>query len=345
MTPQPANPRTTRATLAMPTATPTVPANAHAPDVRHLTQTCQRLVDEVGRTIVGKKDVLRLIVVNLLSQGNILFEDYPGLAKTVMASTFAKASGCDFKRVQFTPDVLPSDITGAMVYDQKAGQFSFRPGPIFTNILLADEINRAPPKTQSALLEVMAERQVSIEGTTHKMQSPYVVMATQNPVEQEGTYPLPEAQMDRFLMKLSVGYPDLNEEKEIGRRRIARGKDDADVNQVTDAKTIVAMQKTCEAVHVDEAVLDYIAALVIGTRKHNDVQVGSSPRGTLALIKAARAWAALSGRGFVTPDDVRRIAQPVLAHRIILKADARFGGQTGAKVIDDLIRRTQARTV
>jgi MoxR-like ATPase len=314
-------------------------------DVRQLQATCQRLIDEVGKVIVGKKDVLRMILVNLLSQGNILFEDYPGLAKTVMASTFARASGCDFKRVQFTPDVLPADITGSMVYDQKKGEFTFHPGPVFTNILLADEINRAPPKTQSALLEVMAERQVSIEGKTHKMEHPYIVMATQNPVEQEGTYPLPEAQMDRFLMKLSVGYPDKKDEMEIGRRRIQRGKDDFDVSQVCDPKTVVAMQKTCEKIHVDEAVLDYIASLVVNSRNHALVQVGSSPRGTLALIKAARAWAALDGRAFVTPDDVRRIAVSVMAHRLILKPDARFGGTTATKVVEDLLAKTRAPTV
>ena len=314
-------------------------------DVRQLQATCQKLIDEVGKVIVGKKDVLRMILVNLLSQGNILFEDFPGLAKTVMASTFARASGCDFKRVQFTPDVLPADITGSMVYDQKAGEFNFHPGPVFTNILLADEINRAPPKTQSALLEVMAERQVSIEGKTHKMEHPYIVMATQNPIEQEGTYPLPEAQMDRFLMKLTVGYPDKKDEMEIGRRRIQRGKDDFDVSQVCDPKTVVAMQKTCEKIHVDEAVLDYIASLVVNSRSHALVQVGSSPRGTLALIKASRAWAALDGRSFVTPDDVRRIAVSVLAHRLILKPDARFGGTTATKVVEDLLAKTRAPTV
>ncbi|HUR25206.1 MAG TPA: MoxR family ATPase [Candidatus Thermoplasmatota archaeon] len=340
------------ATLKKPSpARAAAPPNAAGPDaktqadVRQLQATCQKLVDEVGKVIVGKKEVLRLIMVNILSQGNILFEDYPGLAKTVMASTFARASGCDFKRVQFTPDVLPADITGAMVYDQKASQFQFRPGPVFTNILLADEINRAPPKTQSSLLEAMAERQVSIEGTTHKLAAPYIVMATQNPIEQEGTYPLPEAQMDRFLMKLSVGYPDKEEEKEIGRRRIRRGKDEFDVAQVASAEAMVSMQQTIERLHFGEAVLDYVARLIVATRHHPAVQVGASPRGTLALIKASRASAALSGRAFVTPDDVRRICGPVLAHRIILKPDARFGGTTNGKVIDEIVAKTAAPTV
>ena len=314
-------------------------------EVQQLQATCNRIIDEVAKVIVGKKEVLRLVLVNILSQGNILFEDYPGLAKTVMASTFARASGCDFKRVQFTPDVLPADITGAMVFDQKAGEFQFRPGPVFTNILLADEINRAPPKTQSSLLEAMAERQVSIEGKTHKLSSPYIVMATQNPIEQEGTYPLPEAQMDRFLMKLSVGYPNKEEEKEIGRRRIQRGKDEFDITQIASPQAMVAMQNTIERLYFDEAVLDYVAEIIIRTRTHPAVQVGASPRGTLALIKASRASAALSGRAYVTPDDVRRICVPVLAHRIILKPDVRFGGTTNSKVVEDILARTPAPTV
>jgi MoxR-like ATPase len=314
-------------------------------EVHQLQATCNRIIDEVAKVIVGKKEVLRLVLVNILSQGNILFEDYPGLAKTVMASTFARASGCDFKRVQFTPDVLPADITGSMVYDQKAGEFQFRPGPVFTNILLADEINRAPPKTQSSLLEAMAERQVSIEGKTHKLSSPYIVMATQNPIEQEGTYPLPEAQMDRFLMKLSVGYPNKEEEKEIGRRRIRRGKDEFDIAQIASPQAMVDMQATIERLHFDEAVLDYVAEIIVRTRTHPAVQVGASPRGTLALIKASRASAALGGRAYVTPDDVRRICVPVLAHRIILKPDVRFGGTTNTKVVEDILARTPAPTV
>ena len=313
-------------------------------DVAATAATGRQLLQEVGRVIVGKKSVMQHVLVNVLSQGNILFEDFPGLAKTVMASTFAHASGCDFKRIQFTPDVLPADITGSMIYDQKAGRFEFRQGPVFTNFLLADEINRAPPKTQSALLEAMQERQVSIEGRTYPLEKPYIVMATQNPIEQEGTYPLPEAQMDRFLMKLSMGYPTRDEEKEIGRRRIARGKDDFDVARVTTPQAIVGMQQTCERLHIDDAILEYIANIVVATRKHEHVQVGSSPRGTLALIKAGRAWAALQGRAFVTPDDVRRIGVQVLAHRIILKPDARFGGTTSEKVIQGILKETPAPT-
>ena len=313
--------------------------------ITQLRASSERLIHEVSKVIVGKKRILELVMVNLLAQGNILFEDFPGLAKTVMASTFARASGCDFKRVQFTPDVLPADITGSYVYEQKTGSFDFRPGPVFTNILLGDEINRAPPKTQSAMLEAMQERQVSVEGRTHRLEAPFIVMATQNPIEQEGTYPLPEAQMDRFLMRLSVGYPDEGEEAEIARRRMQRGKDDFDVAAVTNPRSLVAMQQACERVAVHEDVIAYVARLVHGTRSHPDLQVGSSPRGTLGLVKAARAHAALQGRPYTTPDDVRQLAVPVLAHRIILKPDARFAGRTGASVIEDMLRRVKAPTV
>ncbi|HUR64080.1 MAG TPA: MoxR family ATPase [Candidatus Thermoplasmatota archaeon] len=314
-------------------------------NVQLIQATGKRLIDEVGKVIVGKREVMELVLVNILSQGNILFEDFPGLAKTVMAATFAKASGCDFKRIQFTPDVLPADITGSMVQDQSKGEFSFRPGPVFTNFLLGDEINRAPPKTQSAMLEAMQERQVTVEGATHRLAKPYIVMATQNPIEQEGTYPLPEAQMDRFLMKLSMGYPTKDEEVEIGKRRIARGKDDFDVAQVTSPKEVVAMQEACERIHVSDAVLDYVARIIVATREHPSVHVGSSPRGTLALIKASRSWAALRGRAFVSPDDVKRITVPVIAHRIILKPDVRFGGTSNADVVNDILRKTAAPTV
>jgi MoxR-like ATPase len=319
-----------------------VPAEAAAQQIHVMGK---RLVDEVGKVIVGKREVMELVLCNILSEGNILFEDFPGLAKTVMASTFARASGCVFKRIQFTPDVLPADITGTMVFDQKVGEFVFRPGPVFTNILLADEINRAPPKTQSALLEAMQERQVSIEGTTHKLDRPYIVMATQNPIEQEGTYPLPEAQMDRFLMKLSMGYPSKTEEMEIGRRRIQRAKDDFDVPQVTTPEALRKMQAACEKIHVSESVLAYIAEIVTQTRSHPSLLVGSSPRGTLALIKAGRSWAAMQGRSFVTPDDIRSICPAVLAHRIILKPEARFGGTTTTKIVQQIIAKVRAPTV
>lgn len=327
------------------TAPASGPPQGGRADMSGVQRTGQALIEEVSKVIVGKRDVMEMVLVNVLSEGNILFEDFPGLAKTVLASTFAKASGCVFKRVQFTPDVLPADITGSMVYDQNKGDFEFRPGPIFTNFLLADEINRAPPKTQSALLEAMAERQVSVEGTTHRLDKPYLVMATQNPVEQEGTYPLPEAQMDRFLMKLSMGYPTRDEEIEIGNRRIRRGKDGFDIAQVTTLETIRGMQQACEKVHIDQAVMKYIADIVVNSRSHPSVEVGSSPRGTLALIKASRAQAALRGKGFVTPDDVRRITEPVIAHRLILKAESRFGGVSNESVVNEILRKTHAPTV
>ena len=320
-------------------------AVAELPSIAEAKQRADVIMNEVGRAIVGKRDVIRLVMANLLAQGNILFEDFPGLAKTVLASTFARATGCDFKRVQFTPDVLPADITGSSVYDQKSGEFQFRRGPVFTNILLADEINRAPPKTQSALLEAMQERQVSIEGQTYKLGSPYLVMATQNPVEQEGTYPLPEAQMDRFLMRLSMGYPSKEEEKEIVRRRIGRGKDDFDVNCVAESATVVSMQRASETVHAAEAVIDYIAEIVVRTRKHQDILVGSSPRGSLALLKAGRAMALLGGRDYVTPDDVRAIAVPVLAHRMIVRPESRIAGVQADKLVTDLVRKVHAPTV
>ncbi len=313
--------------------------------VANVRNTSHRLLNEVSKVIVGKKDVMRLVMVDILAQGNILFEDFPGLAKTVMANTFALASGCKFNRIQFTPDVLPSDITGSYVFDQNKAEFKFREGPVFTNFLLGDEINRAPPKTQSAMLEAMQERQVSVEGTTHKMDAPFIVMATQNPVEQEGTYPLPEAQMDRFLMRLSVGYPSTEDEAEIARRRISRGKDEFDVQQVTSAQELLRMQDTCEKIHVDSSILIYIARIITATREHPDTHVGSSPRGTLGLVKAARASAALNGRTYVSPDDVRGLAAPVLAHRIILTPDARFEGRTGADVINQIIKRIKAPTV
>ncbi|MFA5861404.1 MAG: MoxR family ATPase [Candidatus Thermoplasmatota archaeon] len=294
-------------------------------------------MDEVAKVIVGKRDVLELVSVNFLAGGNILFEDFPGMAKTLMANTFARAAGCDFGRVQFTPDVLPGDITGASIYDQKSGEFKFRPGPVFTNVLLADEINRAPPKTQAALLEAMQERQVTIEGQTYKLPKPYIVMATQNPAEQEGCYPLPEAQLDRFLMRLSVGYPSRQDESEILRRRIARGKDDSDVKTVANPEQIVAMQNAVELVHIDTSLVDYLSDIVCRTREHADIYVGSSPRGSQAMLKASRALAAMRGRTFVTPDDIKFLAPHVLSHRLILKPEARIRGVKATSVVADVL--------
>ncbi|MGQ0535384.1 MAG: AAA family ATPase [Methanobacteriota archaeon] len=304
---------------------------------KKVSATCRTLIDEVAKVIVGKKGVLELVQVNILAAGNILFEDFPGLAKSLMADTFSKASGADFRRIQFTPDLLPADITGIYMFNQKTGEFEFRPGPVFTNFLLADEINRAPPKTQAALLETMQERQVTVEGNTHQLEKPYIVLATQNPVEQEGTYPLPEAQNDRFLMKLSVGYPDKSEEIEIIRRRMIRKKDAADVTPVTTPKQIVEMQNIVESIHVDDDILSYIAEIVVRTRADPRVEVGSSPRGTLALFKLSRCHAALMGRDYVVPDDRQRIAIPSLHHRIILKPEPRIKGVKNSDIVTKIM--------
>ncbi len=290
------------------------------------------LMNEVSKVIIGKQENLRRVTIGILSNGNMLLEDFPGLAKTLLANTFARTLGCKFKRVQFTPDLLPSDIMGTYMYDQKAGEFKLRPGPLFSNILLADEINRAPPKTQAALLEAMEEKQVTIEGITHKLPAPFVVLATQNPIEQEGTYPLPEAQMDRFLMKMSMGYPDRSEEKAILARRKLRGKDDHDVQQITSPKKVVAMQKALETVHVDPAILSYIVEIVQRTREDHRVITGASPRASQSLFKTSRAAAAIDGRDYVIPDDIKSVALQIVSHRIVLKPEAKIRGITGMHI-------------
>jgi MoxR-like ATPase len=320
-------PETTRLTPAAPTAAPKTRDPAIRQAIQQVGVTGTALTDEVGRVIVGKKDQLKLVVLAIFTEGShVLLEDMPGLGKSVLAAALARASGCDFKRVQFTPDLLPSDINGTFILNQKSNQFDFRPGPIFCNYLLADEINRASPKTQSAMLEAMAEKQVTVEGFTQKLPKPFVVFATQNPVEQAGTYPLPEAQMDRFAMKLSMGYPSAEEEAEIILRRARRGKDDFDVKPVSSADQIVAMQKAIEHVHCSDELIRYMANLIDATRRHPMLLAGSSPRGTQALFKLARAWAALHGRDYVVPDDIKRLVIPVLAHRVILKPEPRIKG-------------------
>ncbi|WP_297476684.1 MoxR family ATPase [Thermococcus sp.] len=280
------------------------------------------VLNEVGRVIVGKENVLKLMLTTILSDGHILLEDLPGLAKTLMAKSFASAMGVQFTRVQFTPDLLPSDILGVSVFNQKTLEFEFRKGPVFTNFLLADEINRAPPKTQSALLEAMQERQVTVEGNTYVLPRPFIVIATQNPIEQEGTYPLPEAQLDRFLVRLRVGYPTKGEEVEILRRRIARKKEEADVHRILSAEEVVEMQRVIEDVYVSDAILEYITDIVTATREDKrEVEIGASPRGSLALLKLSRAYAAFEGRDYVIPDDVKAVAVPALSHRLILKRE------------------------
>jgi MoxR-like ATPase len=280
-----------------------------------------RLLDQVERAVVGKRQVLELVLMSLLADGHVLIEDFPGLAKTLVARSFAQAMGLGFKRIQFTPDLLPSDVTGSSVYDQRSGDFDFRPGPVFTNVLLADEINRAPAKTQAALLEAMQERQVTIDGVTRLLPSPFLVLATQNPIEYEGTYPLPEAQLDRFLMRIGIGYLGREEEWQMLKRRVDRLADEVILEQVFDGPALRAMQEAIERVQVGEAVGYYVIDLVAATRANPKAHVGASPRGTLALMKLARSRAALAGRDFVIPEDVKAVAVPALAHRLILRPE------------------------
>ncbi|HEU0116533.1 MAG TPA: MoxR family ATPase, partial [Thermomicrobiales bacterium] len=281
----------------------------------------RQIVAEVERAIVGKRDVLELVLMAILADGHLLLEDVPGLAKTLVARSFAAVAQLDFKRIQFTPDLLPSDVTGSFIYNQRTGEFDFRPGPVFANFLLADEINRAPAKTQAALLEAMQERQATIEGETYPLPPPFVVMATQNPIEFEGTYPLPEAQLDRFLLRTGIGYPTPAEEWQVLQRRIERQSDAVDLTPVVDGPTLLAMQRAIETVHVSPSVGRYMVELVVATRHSPQTQVGASPRGSLALLKLARCRAAISGRDFVIPEDVKAIAVPALAHRLTLRPE------------------------
>jgi MoxR-like ATPase len=282
---------------------------------------CDRILAEVERAVVGKRRALELVLLGFLADGHVLLEDFPGLAKTLIARSFAQVCDMQFARIQFTPDLMPSDVTGSSVYNQRTADFEFRPGPIFTNLLLGDEINRAPPKTQAALLEAMQERQVTIEGTTRSLEKPFLVIATQNPIEYEGTYPLPEAQVDRFLVRLGVGYPAREDEWGMLERRLDRRRDDITLESVIDRAEFLELQRAIEQVHVSEAIGLYVIDLVASTRTSSRVQVGASPRGTLAVTKVARAHAALRGRDFVTPEDVKAVAVPALAHRLMLRPE------------------------
>jgi MoxR-like ATPase len=279
------------------------------------------VVDEVEKAVVGKREALELLMLGVLADGHILIEDYPGLAKTLMARSFAQVMSMDFSRIQFTPDLMPSDVTGSSVYNQRESDFEFRPGPIFANLLLADEINRAPPKTQAALLEAMQERQVTTEGHTRKLGPPFLVLATQNPIEYEGTYPLPEAQLDRFLLRMSVGYPSREDEWQMLADRAERRRDDVELSPLVDRVTLLDMQRAIEEVHVSEPVGLYMVDLAAATRGAQSIQVGASPRGSLALLKLSRARAALHGRDYVTPDDVKSVAVAALAHRLTLRPE------------------------
>jgi MoxR-like ATPase len=274
----------------------------------------------------------------LLANSHILFEDYPGLAKTLLAKSFAMSIGSQFSRIQFTPDLLPADITGTYVYNVKSGEFELRKGPLFTNILLADEINRAPPKTQAALLEAMQEKQTTLDGKTHSLEDLFVVMATQNPIEYEGVYPLPEAQLDRFVIRLQLGYPTRTEEIEIMQRRMLRGQEEVILDAVTDSQTILELQKTVEGIHVDDDVLGYVTDIVQATRIQRQIEIGASPRGSLAIFKLSRARAVFHGRDYVIPDDIKEVAAPALVHRLIMKAESWVKGTNPNQILDEILK-------
>jgi MoxR-like ATPase len=308
-------------------------------DLTEVTRQAKRVLDEVEQAVVGKRDALELVLLGLLADGHVLIEDYPGLAKTVIARSFAKVLGLGFGRIQFTPDLMPADVTGSSIYDQRAGAFDFRPGPVFTNLLLADEINRTPPKTQSALLEAMQERQVTVEGVTRPLERPFLVVATQNPIEYEGTYPLPEAQLDRFLLRVRIGYPARDDEWRILAHRMERASDEVSLQPILDPVGVLELQAALEQVHVAEAVGYYIVDLVAATRDDPKLQVGASPRGALAVLKLARAKAVLSGRDFVTPDDVKAVAVPGLAHRLTLRPELWVRRVDPDQVVAELLGR------
>lgn len=295
----------------------------------------ERILAEVERAVVGKREVLELVLTSLIADGHVLLDDVPGVAKTLMARAFATAAGLDFSRLQFTPDVLPADITGATILDFATNTPAFRHGPIFGQLVLADEINRAPAKTQAALLEAMQERQVTADGRTYTLPRPFLVIATQNPIESEGTYPLPEAQLDRFSLRTTIGYPSHEAETEILARRASRRQDEVSLTEVVTSAEFLAMQQTLEGVHVDPVLHGYIVDLVTATRQDGQLEVGASPRGSLALLRLSRGSAVLAGRDFVSPDDIRRVAVPALSHRVVLRAEA-WARQVTA---DDVLRR------
>jgi MoxR-like ATPase len=297
----------------------------------------EAILDEVERAVVGKRATLELLLAGMLADGHILLEDYPGVAKTLIARSFSDAIGTTFTRIQFTPDLLPGDVTGSSIYNARTSQFEFRSGPVFTNFLLADEINRATPKAQSALLEAMQERQVSVDGNTHLLDRPFLVLATQNPIELEGTYPLPEAQLDRFMLRLSVGYPTDEGEWDIVRRRLDRRQERVDLRAVVDRDTFVAMQASLEDVYVSDAIGQYVVAVVRATRDRGTVSLGASPRGTLAVTLAARAVAVLRERDFVTPDDVKTVAVPALSHRVMLRPELWMRGTRPEQVVQECL--------
>jgi len=308
--------------------------------ISEVSKLCKQVIAEVERAVVGKRELLEMIMASALAGGHVLLEDFPGLGKTLSARSFATVLGLEFKRIQFTPDLLPGDITGGYIFNRGNNKFELHKGPVFANIILADEINRASPKTQSALLEAMQEGQVTLEGETMTLPAPFLVLATQNPIEYEGTFPLPEAQLDRFMIKVAVGYPNKEEEQLILRRRRERKQDEVTLSKVTDAKQLLEMRSAVESVHVDADLENYIASLVHATREDRRVAVGASPRGSLAFLKMARAHAVLNGRDFITPDDVKHFGQAVLSHRIILQPEYWMAHQVTGEVIRDVLERT-----
>jgi MoxR-like ATPase len=308
----------------------------HTEEVQQFAQT---VMDNVERVIVGKRAVIELVTVALLCEGHVLIEDVPGTGKTMLARAVATSLGLSFKRLQCTPDLLPNDITGVSVFNQRTGEFEFRPGPAFVHVLLADEINRATPRTQSALLESMGEGQVTVDGVTHALNRPFLVLATQNPIEYEGTFPLPEAQLDRFLLKLSVGYPSPEDEGQI-LLNLQREHPITAIEQVVDGGHLLDLQRQVWEVHVDDTVRDYVVRLIHATRNHADLALGASPRGSLALFKTAQALAALRGRDYVIPDDVKRLVVPTLVHRLIVRPESALRGYTAVRILDDLLRAT-----
>lgn len=314
----------------------------NAPDIASTSRTAGAVLDQVEQVVVGKRRPLELVLATILAGGHVLLEDFPGLGKTLAARAIAQTLGLRFTRAQFTPDLLPADLTGSYVFDQSRREFDFREGPLFTGLLLADEINRTPPKTQSALLEAMQERQVTVEGTTFPLPRPFHVVATANPVEYEGTYPLPEAQLDRFLTRVSFGYPTHEEESDVLRRRIARRQEETDLPALLDADQLLALQRTVEQVDVELTVIDYCVRLAAATREHPLLQLGASPRGSLALMLLARAIAVLRGRDYVVPEDVKAVAVPVLAHRVSLRPELWMSEHTTTSAIRGLVDEVPA---
>lgn len=305
-------------------------------DTATSTLQAQRIIDNVSQVIVGKRSVIELAVATLIAQGHMLVEDVPGVGKTMLAKSLATSIGCSFKRIQFTPDLLPSDVTGISVYNQQSGEFQFREGPLMSQVVLADEINRATPKTQSALLEAMEEQQITVDGVTHHLQPPFLVMATQNPIEYEGTFPLPEAQLDRFLMRISLGYPSLEEELAIIEGQEQSHPIDS-LEAVSNSQDIIGLQEAAKSVYVDRLVRQYIVSLTDATRNHREVSLGASPRASLGLFRTSRALALIRDRDYVIPDDIKMLAPGVIAHRIMLSPSARMRGVQSTDVVEDLL--------